>query len=169
MKTSRLALVVLTTGLLCVGNAGCKDEKKAESDAAVVRFEKTLAEAKDGDVVVMVDIGSMYANGEGVLEDDEEAVKWYHKAAELGNAEAMFNLGVMYAKGEGVIKDGGEAYAWWNTASAKGLKKGATLRDKIKKNMTSEQIAEGQKRSREIMKSISKNNPLADTDIISTN
>ena len=49
MKTSRLALVVLTAGLLCVGNAVGQNDKKAESDAAVVAFEKTLAEAKDGD------------------------------------------------------------------------------------------------------------------------
>ena len=31
MKTSHLALVVLTVGLLCVGNAVGQDEKKAES------------------------------------------------------------------------------------------------------------------------------------------
>jgi TPR repeat protein len=29
----------------------------------------------------------MYANGEGVPQDYAEAVKWYRKAAEQGNAE----------------------------------------------------------------------------------
>ncbi len=117
MKTFRLALVVLTVGLLCVGNAAGQDEKKSESDA----FEATLARAKDGDT------------------------------------GAMFGLGVMYANGEGVIEDAVEAYAWINVAAAKGQKEAAEHRDKIKKTMTPEQIAEGQKRSREIMKSISKN------------
>ena len=54
-----------------------------------------------------------------------------------------------------MIEDDVEAYAWINVAAAKGDKKAAEFRDKIKKNMTPEQIAEGQKRSREIMKSIS--------------
>ena len=28
-------------------------------------------------------LADMYANGKGVMEDDQEAVKWYRKAAEL--------------------------------------------------------------------------------------
>ena len=38
----------------------------------------------------------MYDNGEGVPENDAEAVKWYRKAADQGYAQAQFNLGVMY-------------------------------------------------------------------------
>ena len=67
----------------------------------------------------------------------------------------MYNLGLMSDNGEGVIEDDVEAYAWFNVAAAKGQKQAADNRDKIKKTMTPEQIAEGQKRSREIMKSIS--------------
>ena len=119
-KTSPFALVVLTTGLLCVGNAVGQDEKKAESDVDVVAFEATLAKAKAGDTVAMALLGIMYDNGEGVIEDDVEA------------------------------------YAWFNVAAAKGQKMVAEKRDNIKKSMTPEQIAEGQKRSREIMKSIAK-------------
>ena len=55
-----------------------------------------------------------------------------------------------------MIEDAAEAYAWFNVAAANGSKKAAEVRDEIKKVMTSEQIAEGQKRSREIMKAISK-------------
>ena len=51
-------------------------------------------------------------------------------------------------------KDDVEAYAWFNVAVAIGQKKAAELRDTIKKNMTPEQIAEGQKRSREIMEAM---------------
>ena len=51
-------------------------------------------------------------------------------------------------------KDDVEAYAWFNVAVAIGQKKAAELRETINKNMTPEQIAEGQKRSREIMKTI---------------
>jgi hypothetical protein len=30
----------------------------------------------------------MYANGEGVAKNDEQAVKWYRKAAEQGDEDA---------------------------------------------------------------------------------
>ncbi len=54
-----------------------------------------------------------------------------------------------------MIEDDVEAYARFNIAVANGRKKTAELRDHTKKNMTPAQIAEGQKRSREIMKAIS--------------
>ena len=69
----------------------------------------------------------------------------------------MFNLGLTYAKGRGVIQDYVEAYAWYNVASAYGVKDAVKMRDLIKKEMGIAQIAEGQKRSREITSTISKN------------
>jgi len=54
----------------------------------------------------------MYDNGGGVLKDDKEAVKWYRKAAEKGNASAQYNLGGMYVYGEGVLKDLSKAKYW---------------------------------------------------------
>jgi uncharacterized protein len=50
--------------------------------------------------VLSSSMGLMYAEGQGVPEDDAEAVKWYRKAAEQGLAEAQFNLGEMYAYGK---------------------------------------------------------------------
>ena len=51
----------------------------------------------------------MYANGQGVPEDDAEAVRWYRLGAEQGDAAAQSNLGVMYATGQGVPEDDAEA------------------------------------------------------------
>src|SRR5262249_44510959 len=56
----------------------------------------------------------------GVRLDYAEAVKWYHKAAELQHAEAMFSLGWMYANGRGVAKDDKEAVKWYRQAADKG-------------------------------------------------
>ena len=44
----------------------------------------------------------MYSNGEGVPENDKEALKWFQLAADQGVARAQFNLGVMYSNGEGI-------------------------------------------------------------------
>jgi TPR repeat protein len=45
-------------------------------------------------------LGFMYANGEGVPEDDAEAVKWYRLAAEKGHADAQTNLGAIWSEGQ---------------------------------------------------------------------
>ena len=39
-------------------------------------------------------LGLKYANGEGVVEDDAEAVRWYRLAADQGHAGAQVNLGL---------------------------------------------------------------------------
>ena len=63
------------------------------------------------------DLGYMYGNGCGVAHDEEEAVKWYRKAAEQDYAKAQYNLGVMYASGRGVAKDEEEAVKWYRKAA----------------------------------------------------
>ena len=46
------------------------------------------ARAEEGDADAQVNLGLMYANGEGVPQDDAEAVAWTRKAAEPGRATA---------------------------------------------------------------------------------
>ncbi len=50
-----------------------------------------------------------------------EAVKWFRKAAEQGNAPAQYNLGLCYAKGKGVRKSSKEAEKWFRKAAEQGL------------------------------------------------
>ncbi|MGM9812319.1 MAG: TonB family protein [Muribaculaceae bacterium] len=52
--------------------------------------------------------------------DFENAVYWYRKAAEQGNATAQNNLGICYEDGEGVTKDIYEAVKWYRKAAAQG-------------------------------------------------
>ena len=47
----------------------------------------------------------MYAVGEGVSQNDAEAVKWYRKAAENGFPAAQNDLGWMYQNGRGIPQD----------------------------------------------------------------
>ena len=62
----------------------------------------------------------MYNNGQGVEQSDTEAVKWYRKGAEAGNAEAMSNLGWMYDNGQGVEQSETEAVKWYRKAAEAG-------------------------------------------------
>ena len=58
-------------------------------------------------------------------QNDVEAVKWYRKAAEQGNADAQANLGSMYHKGEGVKQDDVEAVKWYAQSGGAGECKGS--------------------------------------------
>ena len=42
----------------------------------------------------------MYANGRGVSKDYKEAIKWYRRAGEQGNAEAQINLDLLLKETE---------------------------------------------------------------------
>ena len=62
----------------------------------------------------------MYGNGYGVLKDHTEAVKWYRKAADQGDATGQFNLGFMYDNGYGIAKNATEAMKWYQKAADQG-------------------------------------------------
>ncbi len=59
----------------------------------------------------------MYRKGYGVKKDYAEAVSWFRKAAEQGNANAQNNLGWCYYNGKGVPKDRTKAIEWWKKAA----------------------------------------------------
>ena len=105
--------------------------------------------AEQGNAAAQGNLGRMYANGEGVPEDDAEAVRWYRLAAEQGYAAAQLNLGVKYANGEGVSEDDVTAYAWLNIAAAQGQSSANEGKEHIAKHMTQAQVAKAQKLSRE--------------------
>jgi TPR repeat protein len=49
--------------------------------------------------------------------DYAEAMRWYRRAADLGNANAMENIGMLYHTGRGIIRDDAEALRWWRKAA----------------------------------------------------
>lgn len=78
-----------------------------------------------------------------------EALFWYRKAAEQGNAGAQANLGLMYERGQGVPQDYAQAHMWLNLAASRAHTAAATKRDEVAAQMTPAQIAEAQKLARE--------------------
>ena len=65
-------------------------------------------------------LGMLYADGEGVAKDDQQAVAWFRKAANQGYAPAQDRLGFIYQSGEGVSKDVQQAVAWFRKAADQG-------------------------------------------------
>ena len=61
--------------------------------------------------------GLRYANGKGVPQNDQEAMRWFEKAAKNGNTNAQWKLGLGYIKGIGVPQDERKAAAWFKRAA----------------------------------------------------
>jgi len=112
--------------------------------------------AEQGYVQAQVNLGLCYEEGKAVPKDMVEAVKWYRKAAEQGDNNAQNNLGLSYERGEGVPKDLIEAYAFFNLASIKN-EHALENRDVLAKQMTREQIAAAQKRTKELQRGLEGN------------
>jgi TonB family protein len=61
------------------------------------------------DPVAMNNLGAEYQS----RQDYENALRWYRRAAELGNALAMRNIGDMYYAGKGVPTSSVQSLDWW--------------------------------------------------------
>jgi uncharacterized protein len=69
-----------------------------------------------------------------------------------GDAEACFELGVAFSTGEnGMSCDLVEAHKWFNLAAARGHEDAAHCRADVSEDMTAREIAEAQRRARELL------------------
>jgi TPR repeat protein len=96
-------------------------------------------------------LGNAYYIGQGVPQDNVQAVAWYRKVGDKGNARAQFNLGFMYANGEGVPQDNVEALKWFNLAAFRARnavqQEYADTRDALAALMPPAQISQALKRA----------------------
>ena len=88
--------------------------------AEVECTNRDQAAAEQGDAEAQFNLGVMYRDGEGVPQDEAEAVRWFRLAAEQGLAVGQSNLGLMYAEGRGVPQDDAEAARWNRLAAEQG-------------------------------------------------
>ena len=105
--------------------------------------------AEQGDVNTQLLIGSIYDLGQGVPQDDAEAVKWYERAAMQGSAKGQYQAGAVYARSP-QVKDPVQGYKWLTIAAntlANGPQAGVTadqattLRTLIEGELNKDQIA----------------------------
>ena len=68
--------------------------------------------------IAQLRMGDIYAQGLGVPADHTEAVKWYRKSADQGNADAQYALGFKYMCGSGVAQNFVEAERWYLKSAA---------------------------------------------------
>jgi hypothetical protein len=87
----------------------------------------------------------MHSDGEGTPKNDKQAIYWYTKSAEQGDASAQLNLGIMQFQFKEILI----AYAWINVSAAQGAEGATESRGIIEKIMTPSQIAKAQELSKE--------------------
>jgi len=68
-------------------------------------------------VEAQFNLGYAYESGEGINQDDKQAVYWYQQAAENGHKRAQFLLGCAYYDGQGVPQDYQQAVYWYQQAA----------------------------------------------------
>ena len=109
--------------------------------------------AEAGHAEYQFHLGLMYTTGQGVPQDDAEAVRWFRLAAEQGRADAQYNLGVMYANGHGVPQDHVLAHMWFNLAASRvtGEAREGVVgnRDRAAGQLTPDDLSEAQRLARE--------------------
>ncbi len=99
--------------------------------------------AEQGHAEAQSYLGDMHNWGQGVKDDDAEAIKWYSKAAKQGHAEAQHWLGRVYKNRRGVPQNNIYAYMWLSIADTNGVGAGIFIKS-LTKNMSSEDIAKAQ-------------------------
>lgn len=124
--------------------------------------------AKQGHASAQHNLAFMYEESNKEFQDDENgneiiqsgrelqknrnnAMKWYLRAAKQGDASAQNNLMMKYYFGEGARRDYLKAYKWSNLSAAQGCQNAKNIKELLEKEMTREQIAEGQKLASEFV------------------
>lgn len=141
-------LILACIALLLLGSAQAAPQNDVESanSQCVYAAEMSITRllAKKDDAWAQFYMGCAYVNGQGVVQSDKEAIKWYRLSALQGNAAAQYNLGLMYSNGQGVMQNNILAHMWFNLGAAQGNKKASENRDSISKYMNAQQIAKAQ-------------------------
>jgi localization factor PodJL len=73
-----------------------------------------------GDPAAAYEVGVRFAEGHGVSQNNEEAARWFERAAKKGLAPAQFRLGTFFEKGTGVKKSLTTARDYYRAAADKG-------------------------------------------------
>ena len=122
--------VRILLGALAVAAALCAPAAAGPlEDANDAYHEKAYAKAAElwrplaekGDAAAQFSLGTLYAEGKGVEQNDATAFLWFQRAANQGDATAQYNMGASYAEGAGIGKSYVDAAKWFRRAADQGM------------------------------------------------
>lgn len=86
----------------------------------IASLEEQERQAAEGDAAAQFALAIRHTHGQGVKADYQQAVRWFHAAADQGHPGAQDSLGVRYATGQGVPKDERMAALCFRMAAERG-------------------------------------------------
>ncbi|MEW6119315.1 MAG: tetratricopeptide repeat protein [Pseudomonadota bacterium] len=76
--------------------------------------------AAQGDADAQLALAMRYAEGDGVIKNENEAARWFERAAQQGNLEAQYRYGLALLQGRGVVQDYKAAFEWIHKTAQRG-------------------------------------------------
>jgi hypothetical protein len=125
LSALKIGLYVLAFVLLLVWLIGGNLQHQPSLNGVAIddgdqRFAALSTRAKNGDTDAELQLGKLYANGEGVIVNNREAARWFAKAAHGGNSEAQYWYAVALLDGRGVVQDYQAALKWIELPARRG-------------------------------------------------
>lgn len=165
VKSKHLIKILIVASFLFFSNVVYADLKEVIAKACVDEYLKKdfnsasqlcTKAAEQDDARAQFYLGEMLEKGYGTLQDfrrplywHQKSFLWFERSAKQGYVPAQFKLGYLYEIGRGTNKDHLKAYAWYNISIEQGNKEATESRNSIEKKMTSRQIKNAQKLSKE--------------------
>jgi serine/threonine protein kinase len=133
---SAVALLAVVVAHKTVKQAGSSPQP-----AAPVQTESTSTNFQDR-------VGRLYLDGPERARDERKAFFWTRRASLAGDRNAQFMLAGMYESGRGVTQNKIGAYVWYSVAAASGSEPAREAFDRLKRNLSSDEIAAAEQRLR---------------------
>lgn len=119
-----LFAVVLIAGAAHAGDPLGDALRAMEAGRHAQAAQMLLPLANSGNTLAQYRLGMLHYQGDGVPEDEKQAVFWWKKAASQGHVESMFQLGSAYLFGvqaaRTVADPDREAASWYFQAASAG-------------------------------------------------
>lgn len=112
----------------------------AQPSVETASLDQLTQMAEKGDASAQNLLGLHYVNGDGVKQDEHEAVHWFTKAAEQGNVSAQSKLGSIYFRGRDIAQNLNQAYFWMVLARAGGDETSKVLAPLVAARLTRAQV-----------------------------
>ena len=126
---------------------------KSDLDSLSLAYECFRKAALLGHAGAQANLGTMLAVGQGAPRDAEQAVSWFLRAANQGDATAQFHLAVRYhrANMRGLTPDAAEgriqALMWFLLSGAQNYHKADEWCDRLRLDMSRDEVLEAARRA----------------------
>jgi hypothetical protein len=113
-------LLLMAAVIALVGGTAWLALDPLESPTALAPASLPHARAEQGDAEAQLQLGMRYATGDGVIQNEKEAARWFELAARQGLAEAQYQYGLALLQGRGVVQDYKAAFNWIEKPAQRG-------------------------------------------------